>query len=77
MTIVKFLADEVVFDKGSGIFFAKEADYLQQILDLRGWGRIQHLFKTEKEAMDFQDGLGDWIADAINQKLQKEKQDGK
>lgn len=39
------------------------------IAEVRGWGAIQNLFKTQKEAADFQDELGKFIADAINYKL--------
>ena len=41
----------------------------QMIAEIRGWGAIQHLFKTGKEASDFQDYMGKFIADAINEKL--------
>ena len=49
------------------------------IADLRGWGAIQNLFKLKGGAIDFekaekfQDDLGQWIADAINEKLEREK----
>lgn len=41
------------------------------IVSIRGWGAIQHLFKTQREQEDFQDELGRFIADAINEKLEK------
>jgi hypothetical protein len=41
----------------------------QMIAEVRGWGAIQNLFKTEQEAAEFQDNLGRFIADAINEKL--------
>jgi hypothetical protein len=47
--------------------------------EVRGWGAIQNLFKNKdgsidfKKAEDFQDSLGVWIADAIQQKLEKER----
>ena len=51
------------------------------LLDLRGWGAIQNLFLKngnavdpdwEERARNFQDELGRWIADAINQKLKQQ-----
>lgn len=48
-----------------------EAKELQ--LSIRGWGAIQHLFATAKEAGEFQDDLGKWIAEAINEKLEREE----
>lgn len=41
----------------------------QMIAEVRGWGAIQHLFKTQDEAADFQDYVGRFIAEAINDKL--------
>ena len=43
------------------------------ILDVRGWGAIQKLFKgNSQKAVDFQDELGAWFVDAINEKLERE-----
>jgi hypothetical protein len=41
------------------------------IVSVRGWGAIQHLFPTSKEQIEFQDELGIFIQDAINEKLNK------
>ncbi len=41
------------------------------VVSVRGWGAVKHLFKTEKECEEFQDELGQFIADAINKKLKK------
>ncbi len=49
---------------------------MQLIGQIRGWGAIQNLFKDSKGAIDmkaaadFQDEIGNFIADAINEKLQ-------
>lgn len=37
--------------------------------EVRGWGAIQHLFTDQKQAADFQDAMGKFFADAINEKL--------
>jgi hypothetical protein len=70
-----FIGKEVEYDQygGTYIWGNDGKDNLQMIIDvrLRGWGAIQHLFKTEEEAEKFQDEVGEWIADAINQKLKK------
>ncbi len=39
------------------------------IVSIRGWGAIQHLFKTREEQEEFQNELGKFIQDAINEKL--------
>lgn len=38
------------------------------ICDIRGWGRLQYMEKGE----ELQDKIGDFIADAINEKLDKD-----
>lgn len=46
------------------------------LVDIRGWGHICNLFPEADEADEaekFQDELGEWIADAINQKLNKNR----
>jgi hypothetical protein len=39
------------------------------VISVRGWGAIQHLFKSYEEQEAFQDELGIFIQDAINEKL--------
>jgi hypothetical protein len=39
------------------------------VVSIRGWGAIQHLFTTTEEQEQFQDELGIFIQDAINEKL--------
>ena len=61
------------FEDGTQIFGENEKGELQMILDLRGWGAIQNLFKgNAQKASDFQDELGAWFVDAINEKLERE-----
>lgn len=72
MDIKKYFEGEVKFDSLGGYFFDEKSNMIAQI---RGWGRIQYLFKNEDGSVDFQkaekfqDEIGEWIADAINQKL--------
>ena len=39
---------------------------IESLLKSPGWGAIQNLFKTHKEAEIFQDEVGKFIAEAIN-----------
>lgn len=61
------------------IYYNNKGDKLQKVADLRGWGAIQLLFKNKDGTIDFvkaekfQDELGLWVVDAINEKLNKEK----
>lgn len=69
--IKEYLAG-IYFDEGSGMFFSKDGNH---VADVRGWGKIQNMFLNAdksinyEKAEQFQDQLGKWIADAINQKL--------
>ncbi len=50
----------------------------QMIAELRGWGAIQNMFKNKDGSINFegaekfQDNLGEFIAEAINEKLMRE-----
>ncbi len=77
--IIEFLGKKVIFDDhGQQIYAEHEDGGLQIIADIRGWGAIQNLFKekdgsiNEYLATTFQDGLGRWVAEAINEKLARE-----
>lgn len=47
------------------------------LAEMRGWGHIQNMFKGKKGEIDmdaagkYQDEVGDWIAEAINEKLER------
>ena len=71
-----FIGDKATYDNAGQMIFAQTGDDLQMLLDVRGWGAIQNLpeFRdSEQKAGKFQDELGEWIAEAINEKLQKER----
>ncbi len=66
----KFIAD-------AGLILSVKGKDEQHLLDIRGWGHIQNMFKEggnidEKAAGEFQDKVGDFIADAINEKMERE-----
>ena len=79
--ITDFIGNKVWFGGAVAGYIWGESTYgvSQMIGEVRGWGAIQNLFKNKdgsidfKKAEDFQDGLGAWIADAIQQKLEKER----
>ena len=78
-----FINGKVTYDKFGGQYFWVNANDpkggSQMLAELRGWGHIQNMFKNSNgdidmdAAAEYQDQLGDWIADAINQKLESEK----
>jgi hypothetical protein len=77
--IIDFIGTKVNYHTDSGsIVGVKPENDLQLIAIIRGWGAIQHLFKetplslrpAKQEA--FQDRLGEFIADAITEKIERE-----
>ena len=58
-TIIK---GPVRYDKHGQMIFDSNSNL---ICDIRGWGRIQYMSNPEEK----QDGLGKFIADAINEKI--------
>jgi hypothetical protein len=46
-------------------------EVVNEVLSIRGWGAIQHMFPTIKDASEFQDELGKFIEEAINEKLER------
>lgn len=73
MEITKFINGKVTYDKfGGQYFWINNVKGGQQMLaELRGWGQIQNMFKSQEEAAAFQDAIGDFIAEAINEKIEK------
>jgi hypothetical protein len=68
--IREFVGETMYDDHGQMIFRGVDKDNLQMFLDVRGWGAIQNMgFKTQQEMMDFQDKVGRWVTDVINDKL--------
>jgi hypothetical protein len=74
--LMTFLGKEAIYDDMSQKIWAKHADGgLQMLADIRGWGAIQNLFKekdgsiNELLATNFQDEMGRWITEAINEKM--------
>ena len=70
-----FIGDRVIYDKESQCVFGEKNGELQKIADIRGFGAIQNLFTRKDGSVDFdsayefQDKLGEFIADAILAKM--------
>jgi hypothetical protein len=77
MKIEKWLKDVYYDEFGTHIWNKDKEGDIQKVADIRGWGAIQNLFKTQKEAEEFQDEIGKFIADAINEKIQRDFGDKK
>jgi hypothetical protein len=70
-TIENFIGTAKFDNIGGYIWGVDKQGGHQMIAEIRGWGAIQNLFKTQQEAAEFQDKLGQFIVDAINEKLIK------
>lgn len=77
MTIKDWFRNEVQYDNDGTQIWAiektKDAHYMHHVADVRGWGEIQNLFNLDMDkAAEFQDKVGKFIAEAINEKLERE-----
>lgn len=79
MDIKSFIGVKAQYDDFGGgyIWGVRKDGTMQMIADVRGWGAIQNLFKGEGElgytkSEEFQDRLGQFIAEAITEKIQRE-----
>ena len=71
MTLQQWLKD-VYYDEFGQYIWAKHPEGgNQMVAEVRGWGALQHEFATIEEAEKFQDEVGKFIADAINEKIEK------
>lgn len=70
MEIKEFISGEAKYCKlSSSVFCINKDGSTQHILDIRGWGKIQNLFKGDlNKSVKFLDKFGQWLADAINEK---------
>ena len=83
--IEKFIGQKVKYDNWGQMIFGQPktggdelilnvldvSEDTEEVLSVRGWGAISHLFGNEDDAMKFQDELGQFYADAINEKLER------
>jgi hypothetical protein len=73
MTIKEWLKDVYYDQFGQYLWSKQDANVGSQMVgEIRGWGALQNEFNTEEEASDFQDEIGKFIADAINEKVQRD-----
>ncbi len=76
MTIEQWLSDVYQDNYVGNKIWNKEPDGASQlVVELRGWGAIQQVFKTHKECVEFQDEVGKFIVEAIREKIERLKND--
>jgi|LauGreDrversion4_2_1035121.scaffolds.fasta_scaffold268037_5 hypothetical protein len=73
MTLKEWLKD-VYYDQWGQYLWSKQTDDggSQMVGEIRGWGALQNEFETEIEAAVFQDTVGKFIAEAINEKIARD-----
>lgn len=72
MTIQQWLKDVYYDEYGQYLWSKQSSDGgSQMIAEIRGWGAIQNSFPYQEQATKFQDEVGKFIADAINEKIDK------
>jgi len=73
MTLKEWLKD-IYYDNWGQYLWSKQSpdSGSQMIGEVRGWGALQHEFETENEAEEFQDMVGKFIAEAINEKIKRD-----
>lgn len=69
--VIKFIG-KAEYDAYWQIIWGKSAGNNERLADIRSCGSVQHLFNTHEEAAAFQDSIGQFIADAINEKIERE-----
>ena len=81
MDITDFINGKVTYDKYGGQYFwiVGPKGESQMLAEMRGCGAIQNLFINKDKTVDFdaassfQDKIGEWIAEAINEKIERER----
>jgi hypothetical protein len=72
MTIEKWLSDVYYDEYGTHIWNKEKDGGNLLVADIRGWGRLQNEFNTQKEAEQFQNEIGEFIVQAIKEKILKD-----
>jgi len=73
MTLKEWLKDVYYAPFGQYLWSRQDEEGGSQMVgEIRGWGAIQQLFGTHKECEEFLDQIGKFIADAINEKVQRD-----
>ena len=72
MTIEKWLSDVYYDEYGTHIWNKEQDGGNQLVADIRGWGRLQNEFNTQKEAEKFQNEVGEFIVQSIREKIERD-----
>lgn len=79
MKVTDFINGKVVYGaQGQYLWIEGNSNGVRLLAELRGWGAIQNMFVKDGKpdvdtAVAFQDEIGEWVAQAINEKLERDK----
>ena len=71
LTIPEWL-NGVHYDSKSQIIFSKAKFFTEMCCQIKGWSSICQFYDTKDQAAQFQDEVGKFIADAINEKIKRD-----
>jgi len=70
---IEFLGTEIVYDDNGQYLWSKRGDDLQMVLEVRGWGAIQHIkVEAPTTSADIQRAMGEWVAETLTAALRSE-----
>ena len=74
MTVQQWLSN-VYYDKFGIMILNKECEDcpIQTVADIRGWGELLNEFANVNEVNNFQDEVGEFIVQAIREKIERLK----
>lgn len=81
MKIEDYLEGNLQYDKENQVILCVKPDNSSNLVaEIRGWGNIKDLFIKDGKfdnfaAIEFQDSIGNFVCEAIKEKLQKEKKE--
>lgn len=69
-----WFSGKIYYDpSGAMIFVEYPGGHNQLVLDVRGWGAITKMMDDYDEAYELQDEIGEFVVEAIKEKLEKIK----
>ena len=73
MTLEKYLKQgEITYNSDFQYIWIGEPDVGIMLANVRGWGNIKNLFAEPNDAALFQDRLGQFMVDAIKEKIERD-----
>jgi len=73
MTLEKYLKQgEITYDPDFQYIWIASPKGETMIANVRGWGTIKNLFAEQTDAALFQDRLGQFMVDAIKEKIERD-----